>query len=687
MKRRCLWIVCVCFIVSSIVPVAMGESYPARNVFFDKEPIYQVVSAEGILYGLVGNSLVQFGNNGSSTTLGNVETDGWVCALLAEQSDLYALVQGETAWHLLALSDHSTALTLNLPQGSWVRRARIYAGQLYLLCEAEGQTTLSSWRLADGSEAFSCTLQGVTDFDLLEDGRPLLLSRQQSMTGGKSTLAALDPASGTKSPWASWEAAFGGNMAYDPHRQTAYLFQRGEIYAVTPQGEPVLIDRVLSGDIISIALMDHGAALVVDDVLVIRNFDQSTTQALRVLCDHERGTDYRAFWEANPQVDLQFISPTLESCENQFVQDVLVANDQADVYVLDDLSLLFSLKEKGYFADIRQHARLSALTAQMYPAFRTLFCEGDAIAAFPKDAFLEVLCYHKPTFEGFGIEPPTTYSAYFDFCLDWLETLGDDHPEVQLTPFANDLTLKSLLMRHADEKMRQGETPVFSSPELVALIQQFFSVANANAESGREGSISLFASYTLPLLSEEDAYGYLPLSFGGEATWSPAEGDVSYFVVNPYGKNPQLAMDFIAAYNDQRTAVGQALLYQTINEPLENPLFQSEYSAMEQSLAALEARRLQAEATALHELEQAISAQRDRMDVFARSSRWAVTQGALDLYQSLCDRVWLNPGNPIPTLWDGLSQLDSSATQQDIDAFLNQLEQRWRMLRMENAWE
>ena len=87
----------MCFLVWSIFPSAIGESYPARNVFFEEEPLYQVVSADGILYGLVGNSLVQFGHDGSSTTLGAMKTDGWVSGLLADQSDLYALVQVETA--------------------------------------------------------------------------------------------------------------------------------------------------------------------------------------------------------------------------------------------------------------------------------------------------------------------------------------------------------------------------------------------------------------------------------------------------------------------------------------------------------------------------------------------------------------------------------------------------------------
>ena len=135
----------------------------------------------------------------------------------------------------------------------------MYAEQIYLLYEAGAQTLLAIWRLADGQEAFTCTLQGVTDFDLLECGHPLPLSRQQSTAGGTTTLAAFDLETGTKASWASWKTVFSGNLVYAPQQQTTYLFRQGEIYAVKPHGKPVLFDRVLSDDIISIALTDHGA--------------------------------------------------------------------------------------------------------------------------------------------------------------------------------------------------------------------------------------------------------------------------------------------------------------------------------------------------------------------------------------------------------------------------------------------
>ena len=82
------------------------------------------------------------------------------------------------------------------------------------------------------------------------------------------------------------------------------------------------------------ALLENGAALVVDNMLTVRDFTQESAQRLRVMCGNGRSEEYRAFVEANPQIDLQFVSPTLDSCEEQFTQDMLLKNGHADVYIL-----------------------------------------------------------------------------------------------------------------------------------------------------------------------------------------------------------------------------------------------------------------------------------------------------------------------------------------------------------------
>ena len=165
-----------------------------------------------------------------------------------------------------------------------------------------------------------------------------------------------------------------------------------------------------------------------------------------------------------------------------------------------------------------------------------------------------------------------------------------------------------------------------------------------------------------------------PCPLGGEATLSPAEGDVSYFVINPYGENALAAMEFVDAYNEKRAEVGQALLFSSINQPLERVLFASEYAAMEARLAELEASLAEAEPAAQRDIEVQISEQKTRMHTLATEERWAVTQEALAAYQDLSGLIWLNPSNAMPRLWDDLPQLEADASPQRITAFLETLD-------------
>ena len=691
MKKPC--IACFCALVLPLCALcsALGETYPARNIFFDEQSISYVAASGGKLYALLDSSLVRMEPDGSLVSLGQIAAEGWISALAAHGETFYALDQAEDGWRMLCLPvtgdglDTASVLPLALPEGAWVSQVRADEGTLWLLCSAGAEQQLFAWPL-DGGAEHSWTVKNVQDFDLLGDGRVMLLRQEQSMTGRTYSLYAFDPATGQETAWATWEEASGNRLAYDAAKRIAYLFGRESIYTVQEQGAPAYLDGFLAGDVVSVALLENGAALVVDNMLTVRDFTQESAQRLRVMCDHGRGEEYRSFVEANPQIDLQFVSPTLDSCEEQFTQDMLLKDAHADVYILEDLSVLTSIKEKGYFVDMGQNADIDALAEQMYPAFQSLFCEGEAVAAFPKDVFLEVLCYYKPTFEALGMEPPVTYEEYFRFCLNWLQELGEAYPDVALHPFANGLDLETLLIRYANEQMRQGQEPTFATPEMAELVELYFALvkADAQADTSRYATTALYNSYTLPLWGEEDAYGYLPLSFGGNATLAPAQGDVSYFVVNPYGQNQQAAMQFVASYNDKRVEVGQALLYTSMDQPIERAFYASEYAAMEEELAALEDRLASAAPEEQRDMEALIEEQKARMATFAQEERWAVTQGALKTYRELSDLIWLNPSNPVPQLWDEMPALDENASAQAIQSFLETLDQRWRMMRLEN---
>ena len=80
-----------------------------------------------------------------------------------------------------------------------------------------------------------------------------------------------------------------------------------------------------------------------------------------------------------------------------------------------------------------------------------------------------------------------------------------------------------------------------------------------------------------------------------------------------------------------------------------------------------------------------IKEQQARMSTLETEERWAITQGALETYRDLSKLVWLNPYNAVPFLWDNLPRLDANASRQDIAAFLETLDQRWRIFRLEEG--
>ena len=233
------WAACFCILMLAlcIICSALGETYPARNIFFDEESISYVAASGGKLYALLGSSLVRIEPDGSLVSLEQIASEGWISALAAHGETLYALEQGEDGWRMLCLPvtgnglDTASVLPLALPEGAWVSQVRADAGTLWLLCSAGAEQQLFAWPLDGGAEQ-SWTVKNVQDFDLLGDGRVMLLRQEQSMTGRTYSLYAFDPATGQETIWATWEEASGNRLAYDAAKRIAYLFGRESVYTV-----------------------------------------------------------------------------------------------------------------------------------------------------------------------------------------------------------------------------------------------------------------------------------------------------------------------------------------------------------------------------------------------------------------------------------------------------------------------
>lgn len=677
---------------------AQTISYPACNVFYDDDFLVYVASANNTLYVLRESGLYAVAPGGQQTLLLKAQQlPQRIDFLLSDTQAVYALTQQEQPVLRLLVDKNGKAagqVVLSAQQRGqqYMKNASIRNGILCYQAQIDGQEALVFCPLSGAAETV-LPAPGVLCFDLLENGNALALSTETRWPKQVTVLAELSPDGRAKTVFAQGEIAQPiQRMAFDSDTGRAYLFGNGEMYAA-PKGGPIsLADRFLAGDLVNVALLPAGAALLVDDVLVIRAFEAQNAEnkrTLRLMRQGGRGADYRSFLEQNPGVDLQFVSPAAFSVEEQFRQDMVTRSAQTDLYVLEDLNLLPSIKGKGYFADMAANADIATLTKRLYPAFQQAVREGQQIAAFPASAFIDVLCYHKPTFAKLGITPPQTVEEYLDFCLRWLQDEQENYPEVDLNPFAGGLTSAALFARYADECAKAGKPVVFSTPYMEKITAKYLRLQKAVRQTPprRDGTKPLFYSHYLLMLDENSEYGYLPLAFepGIAPVLTPRLGDVTYFVINPYGKNIVDALAFVAAADKQRQEVETALLYADVTEPMESAVFQSEQAAQQRALAQLEAMLEKAGPTARQEAQAQADKQRLLMEDYEKNSRWAVTRSALTVYQQLADKVYLPAFNPVIAL--GTKGDDSFKEMQSlpVGTFLRQLDAKLQLVRLEQG--
>lgn len=695
MKKSLLLILTVVILILGGSAAAQENIYPTRNEFFDDDALMYAACANGMLYIQCESGIYAIAPDGGKTHLIRAsDLPAWSDHFFSDGQALYILTSDDKLT-LTMLVDESgfyvnrQVFEMDMEMGSYIQNPVIKNGKFYFMEATSGQVSITIHKL-ETDESQTLTTPNIISFDVMNDGRLIALQRQMNWPEITLALVTVTPDTGETVQWAEVKTVEHLNhLTYDPTTDTAYLFGRSSIFAAQKNGVLQQVDNFLAGDNASVALLDSGMALVVDGILVIRNFAAADeTRQMTILDEYGRGEDYRAFLEANPDIDLQFVGPGSTTPDEKFIQDMLIRDDHVDIYILSDLNLLGTLKGKGYFVDLAGNAIIQSLVTQMYEPFREAFRADNQIAAFPRETFLEVLCYHKPTFDALHLTIPDTYAEFFDFCLEWLDEYADDYPDIVLGSFVSNLSLEELLVRYTDERTGNNQPLQYHTEDMVQLMIRYLAVQEKLSErrAYSQGGISLFYCYDIPRLDEQDDYAYLPLRFdrNAKAVISPQENGISYFVVNPYGKNSQDALTFLAAYDGQRMEIETALLYENIDDAIESETYQSEYALMQMTLETLEARLKKAEPDNRPELIEQIELQQRRMEDYEQASQWAVSQGAIWLYKDFANLVYISSFNPLITLGTNMPVLVDGESN-SIISFLIALDNKAQMILLENG--
>lgn len=677
-------------------------AYQTRNVFYANDSVTCVASANGMLYALRGSGLYRIATDETETRIASANAlDDRMYTILSDGNAVYGLVSGGTLILCLLVDESGSFINQRVFEtdmfaGVFLQNPVVKNGTLFFMSANGKQTQIATYSFADG-EAKTVSLDGILCFDVMEDGRIIALRRETHWPDSIATLITITPDTGEATVWADVEAAgVITRIAYDSAADTAYLFARSEIFAVRQGGSLEPVDSFIAGDVIAAVLLPSGAALVVDDSLIIRNFagaEQETARRLAILEPYGRGEEYRDFLTANPGVDLVFMGSDDRSGEERFIQDMATRSADIDVYVLSDTNLLSYIKQKGFYTDMAQSPAIQTLVNRMYAPLRSAYTLETQTVAFPKETFFEMLCYHRETFRSLGIAPPVTYEAYFDFCLAWLDSYADTYPDITLNPFANNIGLETLLARYADERARNDQSITYNTGIVKRTIEKYqaVQVAADKQDDLSANSTPLFYSYAIPCLGAEDGYAYLPLTFeaGAEVAVTPQEGDFSYFVVNPYSDNTQDALALVASYDAARTGCETALLYEDTGGAIENAEYQSELARLHETLDMLETSSAQADSDDVKNLQEQIAAQKKRIAAYEKESRWAVSPGAITFYKEHADWLYINPFNPLTSLLNALGSGELRLLREkgstDIEALLAELDRRTGMMALEDG--
>ncbi len=684
--------ICFMFTLSAAVGIAEESTGGGNKVIFFGEDDYlsRLTVANDKLYLLFTSGLYEYTPEGNKliTDDENVTTadflisgDGKLYAIsVMENLTLREIVLGEKAEvkELLTTDNYDELYSISPVMKDGFLYFNISRSEIIKLDISTGETK-------------SLNVGVFTYFDVMKDGNIILLREADS----ERKLDVYNPDTGENTLFGKVAPdVYIGYMLYDSSKGSALLLGLGNIYEAKDGEEAKVIDNYLQGDVMSAALYKDGVALLSDDTLIIRDFSApKSAKSLTLLNKMGRGYEWRDFIANNPDTELNLISAINTSSEERFINDMVTKSDTVDVYILKDTNLLSAIKTKGYFKDLAENDKLKAQYADMYPAYKNAFGTGDKIAAFPKECFIETICYNKQAFEEFNLTVPETYDEFFDLCINWLENPPENSENYIMDPFMSGfgVSLENMFLTYCAEMVRNNRAIDFSGEDIHRLLEKYRKIKELHEIDTDYDSEKkhMFYTYALSILDENSDYGYMPLKFYKEDTaaiLSPMSefSGLEYFVVNPYSKNAEDAYKLILSYDGKRETPSKAVLYTSVVGPIENPYYKEHMENFNVRLEELKQSLEKADEFEKQDAQNNLDDFVEYMSHYERTAKWELSESASEIYKGMADTIYIEKYNPFQALIMSEPELMQGTDTMPIDMLLDSIDSKIKLLETES---
>ena len=699
MRRILLVTLLVAMLFSAWAAGAETGEYTSKNISCNDDNVYALESCNGILYGLFASGLYRVEPSGEKMLLAaSSEFPNGISALLADDHSVYAISCDDSHADLFRLvapsGDYSgdPLLTLNHGPELLADQCVLRNGCLFFTLREEMSEDATVVRLAlqAGEETFT-TIPGMVCFDVTEDGNILALTRESGWPEDTVLLQIISPDTGTAETWADiGKDGYAYKMVYAAP-DTVYLMTQRGIKKAQKDGTVTDTSLVFTQDAVDFCLLPQGLAATTGGMLKISSFNETAEEKLSLsICGLYADDEYfTAFYEAHPTWEIRPVDTDGEETEARFIRDVLTQTPDVDIYIMHDLNLLSDIKAKGYYADLSASEVIREKAGRMYAPFVKTLMDGDKIAAFPHPYYVmyAALNYNRTLFDRLQLTVPTTWEEYFDFCIDWKENYEDANRDISVNPFMHELSLVTLLEHFDDEMIRDGIPADYQSEMLENVLRKYLRVKELYPEEDYSGT-QLFYDYDLNLAQDDSfEFGALPLTFrkDAEPIYTPLEGDVWYFVVNPYGAHVQEAIECVAAARDASRNSDPYVYTEIPDLPLENVFYEEGLEMYREQLEQLEARKAGADddPDILLEVNEKIDALTKEMQSYADNNRYWFTEEDMGPFREIVNHVYFSDFNPVKEIYANDPEFFENITEENLQGFLQAMDSKVKMSRLE----
>ena len=353
------------------------------------------------------------------------------------------------------------------------------------------------------------------------------------------------------------------------------------------------------------------------------------------------------------------------------------------------------------------------LANRLYPSYRDVCFRDGKLYLLPVSAYPQSLGYCIEALEALGLtedDLPKTYPELFDFCAQFSDRFGAEHPEVSL---AADLGLRDLLLglitdQYVAYQMKTTGSITLDTPLLRKLMSglealdfsewdpsetygdDVWSHSDVVDEFYGSNRLGLFVSCSVSPseYASRNAYSR-PLLLSLDDGLEPILPAISarVFFVNPRSARMEQAVQYLTVYLQNLPWETKVAFFEDADDPVPNPYYESSVARVQAYVDDLEKQLAAAAPENRAELEDAIQTMQDNLQEMEKD-RYDLSREDIARYrQNAAPYIYVLPQTP---LTDGdtasnFSQLMQQYRQHaiDLDTYLQEAQRRLRLMQME----